>query len=70
MIVGVGGSLASTSRSLAALRISAAAAEAEGAQVRVFEIERLDLPFYAPGREPSPQASAFAEAVYKADGRC
>jgi hypothetical protein len=26
------------------------AAEAEGAQVQVFEIERLDLPFYAPSR--------------------
>jgi FMN reductase len=67
-IVGLGGSLAVASRSLTALRIATAAAEEEGADASIFEVRQLDLPFYAPGREPSPQASAFAEAVYEADG--
>jgi FMN reductase len=67
-IVGLGGSLAVASRSLTALGIAAAAAEEEGADVTIFEVRRLDLPFYAPGREPPPQASVFAEAVYEADG--
>jgi FMN reductase len=67
-IVGLGGSLAAASRSLTALRTAAAAAEEEGAEVTIFEVRQLDLPFYAPGRDPSPQASAFADAVYEADG--
>jgi FMN reductase len=67
-IVGLGGSLAATSQSLTALRVAAAAAEEEGAHVTIFEVKELDLPFYAPGREPSPQAAAFADAVYEARG--
>jgi FMN reductase len=67
-IVGLGGSLAAASRSLAALRIAAAAAEEEGAEVRIFEVRELDLPFYESGREPAPQASVFADAVHEADG--
>lgn len=67
-IVGLGGSLAPVSRSLAALRVAAAAAEEEGADVSIFEVRELDLPFYESGREPPPQALAFAEAVHEADG--
>ncbi len=67
-IVGLGGSLAAASRSVAALRIAGAAAEEEGADVSIFEVRELDLPFYAPGRDPSPRASVFADAVYEADG--
>ena len=67
-IVGLGGSLASVSRSLAALQVAAGAAEDAGAEVRIFEIRELDLPFFAPAREPTEQALAFAEAVYRADG--
>jgi FMN reductase len=69
-IVGLGGSLAAASRSLAALRIAAAAAEEEGAEVRIFEVRELDLPFYESGREPAPRASVFADAVHEADGCC
>ena len=67
-IVGLGGSLGPTSSSLTALRVAAQAAEEDGAQVRVFELRELDLPFYLPGREPTPAALAFVEAVYEADG--
>lgn len=67
-IVGLGGSFARESRSLAALRVAAAAAEEEGAGVRIFEIGQLDLPFYAPGREPPENALAFADAVHDASG--
>jgi FMN reductase len=67
-IVGLGGSLAPTSSSLTALRVAAEAAEADGAQVRVFELRGLDLPFYSPGLEAPPAALDFAEAVYEASG--
>ncbi len=67
-IVGLGGSLAESSRSLTALRLAAAAAEEEGAEVTIFELRELDLDFYAPGREPAPQAMKFADAVHEADG--
>jgi FMN reductase len=67
-IVGLGGSLAAASRSLVALRVAAAAAEEEGADVTIFEVRELDLPFYESGREPPPQASVFADAVHEADG--
>jgi FMN reductase len=67
-LVGLGGSLAPASRSLAALRVAAAAAEERGAGVQIFEIGRLALPFYAPRREPSEEALAFASAVHEADG--
>ena len=67
-IVGLGGSLAPASRSLAALRVAAAAAEEKGADVQIFEIGQLDLPFYAPRLEPSEEAMTFADAVHDADG--
>ena len=67
-IVGLGGSLAPVSKSLAALRVAAAAAEEHGADVRIFEVRELDLPFYESGREPPPQALVFADAVYEASG--
>ena len=67
-IVGLGGSLAAASQSLTALRVAAEAAEEEGADVSIFEVRELDLPFFVPGLEPSPQASVFADAVFEADG--
>jgi len=67
-IVGLGGSFATVSKSLVALRVAAAAAEEQGADVRIFEVRELDLPFYESGREPTPQASVFADAVYEANG--
>jgi FMN reductase len=67
-IVGLGGSLAATSSSLTALRVAAQAAEDDGAQVRIFELRELALPFFTPGLEPSAGAVELAEAVYEADG--
>lgn len=67
-IVGLGGSLAAASRSLTALRVAAEAAEEEGANVSIFEVRELDLPFFAPRLAPPSQASVFADAVYEADG--
>jgi FMN reductase len=68
MIVGVGGSLRPSSRSMTALRIAAAAAEKMGAEVELFDVRLLDAPFYVPGAEPSPAVRSFAEAVHEADG--
>ena len=67
-VVGLGGSLAPVSRSLAALRIAAAAVEERGAEMQIFEVGQLDLPLYAPGVEGPDRARDFAEAVYEADG--
>jgi FMN reductase len=67
-IVGLGGSLAAVSRSLAALEVAAAAAADAGSEIRLFQVRELDLPFYAPGLEPTANALEFAEAVYEADG--
>ena len=53
---------------MTALRVAADAAEEEGAEVTIFGVRDLDLDFYAPGREPTPQAVKFADAVHEAHG--
>jgi FMN reductase len=69
-IVGLGGSLARTSRSLAALRIALDGAGAAGAATKLFDLRELDLPMYNPDdeREPPPAASTLIEACHGADG--
>ncbi|MDP9317437.1 MAG: NAD(P)H-dependent oxidoreductase [Chloroflexota bacterium] len=68
-IVGLAGSLASVSRSLAAINIALEGAAAVGANTRVFDIRTLNLPFYTPGSDDIPAAvHEFCEAVYQADG--
>jgi len=69
-IVGLGGSLARTSRSLAALRVALAGASAAGAATTLLDLRELDLPLYNPDdeREPPPAASRLIEACHAADG--
>jgi len=69
-IVGLGGSLAHGSRSLAALRVALDGAADAGAATMVLDLRELDLPMYNPddAGEPPPAASALIEACYGADG--
>lgn len=45
-IVGLGGSLAATSRSRAALRVALEGTEREGARTRLLDLRELDMPMY------------------------
>ncbi len=69
-IVGLGGSLARTSRSLAALRIALDGAAQAGAATTLLDLRELDLPMYNPDHEgePPPAASTLMEACYGANG--
>ena len=69
-IVGLGGSLARASRSLASLRIALDGAAEAGAATLLLNLRELDLPMYNPEDrgEPPPAASTLIEACYGADG--
>lgn len=68
-VVGLGGSLARKSASLAALRIALEGAQAAGAEVHIYDIRAMDLPFYTPDAEEIPAAAAeFCETVFAAQG--
>ncbi len=69
-IVGLGGSLARTSTSLAALRVALDGAADAGATTVLLDLRELDLPMYDPaadGQLPAA-AAALVEACYDADG--
>jgi FMN reductase len=68
-IVGLGGSLASVSRSRAALQAALEGAERAGAETELLDIRRLDLPMYNPDDdEPTDAAARLIEASYASDG--
>jgi FMN reductase len=70
-IVGLGGSLAPASRSLAALQVALDGAADAGASTKLLDLRELDLPMYNPddeGEEPPAAASTLIEACYGADG--
>lgn len=67
-IVGLGGSLASASRSRAALATALAGASDAGAETDLLDIRLLDLPLYDPDDEPSASTTAMVEALEAADG--
>ena len=68
-IVGLGGSLAATSRSRAALAVALEGAEHQGATTRLLDLRELDLPMYDPDeREPVETATQLMDACYGADG--
>ena len=68
-IVGLGGSLANFSRSRVALQAALEGAEAAGAETRLLDIRRLDLPMYNPDHdEPTEAASLLIESCHAADG--
>jgi FMN reductase len=69
-IVGLGGSLARNSRSLAALQVALDGASEAGANTSVLDLRELDLPLYNPDdeREPPTAALTLIETCYEADG--
>jgi len=68
-VVGLGGSLAERSTSLAALRIALSGAQEAGAETQLIDIKRLDLPMYRPQETNVPdRAWEFCEAMYSAHG--
>ena len=68
-IVGLGGSLAATSRSRAALLVALEGAEQAGAATRLLDLRELDLPMFDPDeQEPGDEARKLMEGCYEADG--
>ena len=68
-VVGVGGSLAAHSNSLAALKIALEAAEAAGASTTLFDIRELALPMYSPDIPEVPESvRAFCDTAWRSDG--
>ena len=68
-IVGIGGSLAASSNSLAALKIALAGAAENGAETTVLDVGKLNLPIYAPGDNAANEAvREFCDRVAAADG--
>ena len=68
LVVGLGGSLGSPSRSLLALRTALGGAAAAGADIELLDLRRLDLPMYRPDAEPSATVLAMARSLYRAQG--
>jgi FMN reductase len=62
-IVGLGGSMASVSRSRAALQTALEGAATAGAETQLLDIRRLDLPIYNPeDDEPTEAAATLIES--------
>lgn len=68
-IVGVGGSLAEESTSLAALKLALEGAAQAGADTQLFDVKAMALPMYDPAEKViPPQAQALADAAHAAHG--
>ena len=68
-IVGLGGSLASVSKSRAALQRALEGAASAGAETLLLDIRELALPMYNPDDdEPTDDAARLIESCYSADG--
>jgi FMN reductase len=68
-VVGLGGSLAVRSNSLAALRIALEGAAEAGAITELLDIRELSLPMYDPANNDPPQSVLrLCDSVYGADG--
>jgi FMN reductase len=68
-VVGLGGSLAQRSASLAALRIALEGAAEAGATTELLDIKQLALPMYDPAAKNPPEAVIrMCDAVYHANG--
>ncbi len=68
-IVGLGGSMASSSKSRAALVTALEGAASAGARTQLLDIHQLDLPMYNPeDNEPTDAAASLLEACHAADG--
>jgi FMN reductase len=68
-IVGLGGSVASSSKSRAALQTALDGAVAAGAETLLLDLHQLDLPMYNPEQnEPTETAATLIESCHTADG--
>jgi FMN reductase len=69
-VVGLGGSLAKHSSSLAALKIALQGATEAGAETELLDIRELSLPMFDPVAEETPPDAvrAMCDAIYQADG--
>ena len=68
-VVGLGGSLAKHSSSLAALKIALQGAEEAGAKTALLDIRQLSPPMYDSADENPPDSvREMCDAVYQADG--
>ncbi len=69
-VVGLGGSLAEHSSSLAALKIALQGAADAGAKTDLLDIRQLSLPMYDPGAENNPPGSVrrMCDTIHKSDG--
>jgi FMN reductase len=67
-IVGLGGSLSSTSRSRAALVTALGGAEEAGAETELLDLRMLGLSLFNPDAEPDARTLAMVEALETADG--
>jgi FMN reductase len=68
-ILGLGGSLAEISKSRVALQVALDGAADAGAETRLLDLRRLDLPLYNPDDdEPTEAAATLIEAAYSANG--
>jgi len=69
-VVGLGGSLAKHSSSLAALKIAMEGAAETGAKTELLDIRQLSLPMYDPAEEDNPSESVLrmCDAIHQADG--
>jgi FMN reductase len=68
-VVGLGGSIASVSRSRAALHVALEGASEAGAETSLLDLRELDLPMFDPENDsPPPSAIELLSACYAADG--
>lgn len=68
-VIGLGGSLAARSSTLAALKIALSGAEEAGARTELFDVRSMGLPMYTPEFEVVPPAvERLCQAVYEANG--
>jgi FMN reductase len=67
-IVGLGGSLSTTSRSRAALVIALAGAGEAGAETELLDLRTLGLPLFNPDAEPDATTLGMVESLESADG--
>ncbi|OLE97376.1 MAG: hypothetical protein AUG75_09065 [Cyanobacteria bacterium 13_1_20CM_4_61_6] len=67
-VVGLGGSLAAPSSSLAALKVALEGAAEAGAETLLLDIRELNLPMYAPDMGAPESVLQLCQAVHEADG--
>jgi FMN reductase len=69
LVVGLGGSMAKNSNSLAALKIALQGSVEAGARTELLDIRDLSLPMYDPGNTSPPDSVyKLCDAVHEADG--